>query len=570
MFLSQLNTQRNSPNSTAMGMAIPVWLVWVVSILCVWVGLGSYGVLNNNEGLYAQIPHEMLASGDIKHWIIPHLNGLPYMEKPPLLYWLTALSFVLFGQAEWVVRLIPTLAGLGCVGLILNFGERIYRPQVGRLAALMFISGLGILIISRTLVFDMLLTFFLTGALMCAYLYKVEEHISDLRWAHVFLAFGVLTKGFVAILLCSLVVLVWIMMVHGTDAWKQYRKWIDPVSIAIFFVITVPWFVAASLSEPIFLWFFFINEHVLRFMGQRLPHDFYSGPWWYYLPRMVIYLFPWSLLLPVALIATWSRRSRIEIQEFTILRKTLIFAWLVPLVFFSLSSAKANYYLIVGMPFAALNLALLLEQSEFLKGIRSVLLGLILALLTAAAAIYLSLTDRLTSFDLILQGLSVSHYAQLTLWTITSLSLITALVAWRYSRIGLAAYSVLPLFIMLALVVAANGVSPMISDHTMADFIQQKLPNRTVYMYRNYEQNSSLPFYLKRTVRVIDSSSSDLYWGNRLRPENSLMVSREVLKSKKEPMVIVVPNTLLDEFAHEKLHTRFLNNKQFGYATLFY
>ena len=79
MFLSQLNTQRNSPNSAATGMTIPVWLVWVVSMLCVWVGLGSYGVLNNNEGLYAQIPHEMLASGDIKHWIIPHLNGLPYM-----------------------------------------------------------------------------------------------------------------------------------------------------------------------------------------------------------------------------------------------------------------------------------------------------------------------------------------------------------------------------------------------------------------------------------------------------------------------------------------------------------
>jgi 4-amino-4-deoxy-L-arabinose transferase-like glycosyltransferase len=552
------------------GLTIPVWFVWLVSALCMWVGLGAYGVLNNNEGLYAQIPHEMILSKDITHWIIPYLNGLPYMEKPPLLYWLTALSFLLFGQAEWVVRLIPSLAGLACVGLILNFGNRIYRPQVGRLAALMFISGLGIMIISRTLVFDMLLTAFLTGALLFAYLFKVESHKRDLRIAHACLAFAVLTKGFVALLLFGLVTLVWIVMVHGTDAWRQFRKWIDLSSIILFFIITVPWFIAASLIEPIFPWFFFINEHVLRFLGQRLPHDFYSGSWWYYLPRMVIYLFPWSLLLPIALFSSWSKRSQIEIQEFTILRKTLIFGWLVPLLFFSLSSAKANYYVIVAMPFAALNLALLLEQSEFLKGKRSVLLGLVLAVLTAGAALYLSLTDRLTSVDLILQGLSVSHFSQLALWIVTTLSLLAALVAWRFSRIGIAVYSVVPLFTMVVLVIAANGVSPTISDRAMAEFITQNLPNRTVYMYRNYEQNSSLPFYLKETVNVIDSSSSDLYWGDRLRPDNTIMISRQQFKLRKEPLLVVVPNTYLDEFSHKKLHTRFLKNKQFGYATIFY
>ena len=80
---------------------IPLWLVWVAALGFVLTALGGYGILDNNEGLYAEIPREMLASHDWRHWVIPHLNGLPYMEKPPLLYWLTALSFSLFGITEW-------------------------------------------------------------------------------------------------------------------------------------------------------------------------------------------------------------------------------------------------------------------------------------------------------------------------------------------------------------------------------------------------------------------------------------------------------------------------------------
>ncbi|PRC91653.1 ArnT family glycosyltransferase [Solimicrobium silvestre] len=566
----QTTMQNAGLRITQRGMQNPDWLIWLLAFICVWAGLGAYGVLNNNEGLYAQIPREMLNSGDIKYWIIPHLNGLPYMEKPPLLYWLTALAFTLFGQADWVVRLVPSLSGLACVGLMLNFGQRIYRPQVGRLAALMFISGLGVMIISRTLLFDMLLTAFLTAALLFAYLYKLEGHKRDLRIAHVSLAFAVLTKGFVALLLFGSVTLVWIILVHGSSAWKQFSKWFDLVSICLFFAITVPWFVAASLIEPIFLWFFFVNEHVLRFLGLRIPHDFYSGSWWYYLPRMVIYLFPWSLLLPIALLSTWTRLSRVEIQEFTILRKTLVFGWLVPLLFFSISSAKANYYVIVSMPFAALNLALLLEQSDFLKGKRSTILGVVVALLTGAAAITLQAAPNLVSSELVILGLPWHDYAVIALWSATGLSLLAALLAWRVPNVGLVSYIVLPLFSMGILLVTANAMDESISDRSMAAFIQQTVPNRTVYLYRNFEQNSSLPFYLKKPLNVIDSVSSDLYWGNQLRPENTIMLSREQFKLLKEPVVVIVPNAYLDEFAHKKMHTKFIKNKQFSHATVFY
>ncbi len=557
------------------GLKTPDWLIWLVAIICVWTGLGTYGVLNNNEGLYARIPLDMLNSTDLTHWIIPHLNGLPYMEKPPLLYWLTALGFWIFGNRDWVVRLVPTLAALGCVWLILNFCRRIYRPQVGRVAALIFISGLGVQVIGRTLLFDMLLTAFLTAALMHAYLYKIEHRIRDLRIAHICLALAVLTKGLVALLLFGMVTASWIFMAHRNGAWKQLAAWIDRTSILLFLAITVPWFIAASLVEPIFPWFFFINEHLLRFLGSRLPHDYYSGPWWYYLPRIVLYLFPWSLLLPIVMFSKSPGVSRVERQEYVALKKNLMLGWLVPLLFFSISSAKANYYLIVGMPFLTLNLAFMLEQRNYLAGWRNTILGLMIALIAvilAGAAHWYpqQLFGALNDAQLTVAGMPWQQFSVRLLLVVAALALLSAALAWLLPRLGLIAYAVLPLCFMVAMLSIVKAMESSVSDRAMVSFIESMEPARTVYLYRNFEQNSSLAFYLKEPLKIIDSNSNDLYWGDRLRPDNEVMIERRQFRQQDEPKVVVVPNGYMDEFAHYKLQSRFRRNRQFDHATVFY
>jgi 4-amino-4-deoxy-L-arabinose transferase-like glycosyltransferase len=569
------STQQFEPHTIQNGALSSNWLIWLLAFVCVWSGLGTYGVLNNNEGLYANIPLDMLNSGDINHWIIPHLNGLPYMEKPPMMYWLTAVAFLLFGQAEWVVRLVPALSGLACVGLIMYFAERIQRPQMGRLAALMFISGLGVMRMSRTLLFDMPLAAFLTAAFIFAYFFLIQGRKVDLRIAYASLALGVLTKGFVAIILFGLVIVAWLILKHGWLAWKQISKWLEPVSVLLFFVITVPWLVAASLVEPIFPWFFFINEHVMRFLGERVPHDYYSGPWWYYLPRLVIYLFPWSLLLPIALCSSWKSLSNGEQQEFSHLRKMLGLGWLIPLIFFSMSSNKANYYVIVVMPFAALHLALLIERSDFLSGKRNLILGGVLAVIVAATALMLqffptqSLTDAVDS-EFTLLGMSAQNFTLFALWAVTGLSLLAAFVAWRITKIGLVAYIVLPFIFLWIFLVLFNARDTVISNRSMATFIQQTLPNYKVYLYRHYEQNSSLPFYLKKSLNVIDSDSNDLYWGNKLRPQNTIVISSELFEKEKEPAAVVVPNELVDEFEQKKWQKEFTHSKRYSHETLFY
>ncbi len=551
------------------------WMVWLLACLCVWMCLGTYGVLNDNEGLYAQIANDMLTSGDIRHWIIPHLNGLPYMEKPPLLYWLTALALALFGHAEWVVRLIPSLSALACVALLMYFGQRLYRPQTGRLAAVMFISGLGVMIISRTLMFDMLLTVFLTAALMFAYLFKLESQQQDLRLAYLSLALGVLTKGFVALLIFGMVTMSWMVLVYQTLSWNHFRLWLEPVSFALFLLITMPWFLAAAWCEPIFPWFFFINEHLLRFLGLRLPHDFYAGPWWYYLPRMVLYLFPWSLLLPLAWFSGWVKKSPFEAQELMLLRKMCALAWLVPFLFFTLSSAKANYYLIVVMPFMAFNLALLLEQSHFLNDWRSAMLGLLIAAIAAALILALRMAPQLLAAkmvteDFLLFGQSWEHFILLVLYGTIALALLAGLAAYCLPQAGLAVYSVLSVYLMLVLVSFASAMNPAISDKNLAQFIERELPGRTIYLYRNFEQHSSLPFYLKKPLPVIDSTSNDLYWGNRIRPGNAIIITSDQFNHLREPRAVLVPNNDLDEFVSQKLHTRFLHQRQFVNATLLY
>lgn len=174
---------------------IPLWFVWLTAIGLVFAGLGSVGLLNNNEGLYAEIPHEMFVSHDWRAWVIPHLNGIAYMEKPPLLYWATAISFYFFGESAWSARLIPAISSLACVALLIWFGNVANRPQAGRLSALMFVSGLGVLVMSRVLMFDMLLTALLTGALMCAYCYLTSERVRFIRYAYALLAFALLAVG---------------------------------------------------------------------------------------------------------------------------------------------------------------------------------------------------------------------------------------------------------------------------------------------------------------------------------------------------------------------------------------
>jgi len=492
---------------------------------------------------------------------------VPYMEKPPLLYWLTALSFAGFGESEWSARIVPALSCLACVGLLVWFGKALGRAQAGRLAALMFVSGVGVAAMAHVLMFDMLLTALLGAALMHAYRYFHEGQVRFVRWSYAFLALAVLAKGWVALILFGLVIFG--LNVGMAGSMRRFfflcGSWFEPWALLIFCAVALPWHVAASLTEPIFAWFYFINEHMLRFLGKREPHDYYAGAWWYYLPRMMIYLFPWSFLLP----CLWATPSRMEQQK--ALHCFLWMAWAVPLLFFSLSSAKANYYLVTVMPFAALHLAIAWENRGRMTGRIMAIPGVCIGVLAVMACTALTLRpEEATTW--IVWGLSQKQFVGLWGGGVAGLAFAAAAIAWRKPDIGILAYLALPIWISFGLFSVLQVMEPSVSTRQTAQYLQRELPGRTVYLYRNFEEQSSLPFYLKQPVHVIESRSNDLWWGDRLRPNNNLLISAQQFghAMQSQQVAVVVLDRQLQAFQETDFFNRFTGRKPLGKSTIFY
>jgi 4-amino-4-deoxy-L-arabinose transferase-like glycosyltransferase len=564
-----MNAQLESRN----GLVVPVWLVWLIAIGFVFGGLGSFGILDNNEGLYAEIPREMMASHDWHLWIIPHLNGLPYMEKPPLLYWLTALSFALFGESEWSARLVPALSALGCVALLLRFGVATRRPLAGRIAGIVFITGMGVTAMSHVLMFDMLLTVMLTGALMHAWRYLADGETAQLRIAYGFLAFALLAKGLVAVVLFGLVVAAFTVLDTRSpiELLRAIGKWFRPSALAVFVAIAAPWHIVASMVEPIFAWFYFINEHVLRFLGKREPHDYYAGAWWYYLPRMVLYLFPWSFLL-LGLVARRAASSDWQADsQSTRLGRFLLLAWLMPLLFFSISSAKANYYLIAVMPFAAFHLATVLEARDFLTPARRAMPALIVAALALIALAVAARRLDPAASSLVVMGMTQRDFVLAVLAAASAVGLVTAFASWRTVRGGAVGYLMLATLVAFVLGSLLPALEPTISTRQTARYLQEALPRHAVYLYRNFEEQSSLPFYLEHAVPVVDMHSNDLYWGNRLRSNDIAVTDQHFQQRVREGKIaIVVMDRQLKEFMAKAYAGAFSGQKHIGNSTIFF
>jgi 4-amino-4-deoxy-L-arabinose transferase-like glycosyltransferase len=463
------------------------------------------------------------------------------MEKPPLLYWLTAMSFALFGYVEWAARVAPALSSLACVTLLCWFGRRTGHEQEGRLAALIFASGIGVLAMSRVLMFDMLLTAFLTAAQFNAWLFLKLGRRASLRWAYAALALAVLTKGLVAVVLFSMVLLGALLVVRQAGFWRSLWTMLDPVALLIFAALVLPWHVAASSVEPIFAWFYFYNEHVLRFLGKREPYDYYGGPWWYYLPRMVIYLFPWCFMLLLRFAPPAGPPAERDLRGF------LLLAWLLPLVFFSASGAKANYYLVAVMPFAALHLALMVCQRDWrhspVRMLPPTMIGIACVLLAMVAM------TRSLPAGIVIRGLDANTFLVYMFGGAGLLAGALAVLAWKRAAWSLVANVLLSLWFAAAMGLVLSAMEPTLSSRALAQNLQKEHASRPVYIFHDFERKSSLAFYLAQPIRVVESVSADLYWGNRLRI-NDIMVSAAQFKAaaSRRPLVLVVTDEYHAQF----------------------
>ena len=242
---------------------LTVHILLALSLLLFFVKLGM-PFLDPDEGLYATIAHEMLSRGD---WIIPHMNGLPYLEKPPLYFWLTALTFQLFGLSEWATRLWSALAALGTVLLTWRIGRRLYGRRAGLLAGLVIATVVGNTLYVRKASTDQLFVFCLTLA-MYGFLRDAER--ADRGRARFLLfylgaALAVLAKGFIGVVFPVLIVGLGMAVVRRLS-WRELNL---VRGAALFAVVAVPWHALVLWRSPRLFDFYVVDNHILRFLARR-------------------------------------------------------------------------------------------------------------------------------------------------------------------------------------------------------------------------------------------------------------------------------------------------------------
>ncbi|HEY6928563.1 MAG TPA: glycosyltransferase family 39 protein, partial [Thermoanaerobaculia bacterium] len=315
-------------------LAVPVWIEPAGS----WLG-------EPDEARYAEVPREMRASRDL---VTPRLNGVPYFEKPPLLYWVNAASFSLFGETPWAARFPTRIAGMGTVLLIVGMAAASWGLETGLAGGILYLASPLGFAFSRVNLTDGLLTFFFTATFAAAktMLARREAGKPAAIWAAatgIAAAGAFLTKGLIGIVLPGLVLVVWCLMTRRARLIGTLLRSPAPV---VFLAAAAPWFVAAALRHPGFLQFFFIHEHLQRFATSSAHRP---GPIYYFAGIFLAGFLPSLPFFFAAFrkpaVTRWSR------EEPDALFYLVWFA--VIFLFFSVSSSKLPPYLMPAMPAAA-------------------------------------------------------------------------------------------------------------------------------------------------------------------------------------------------------------------------
>ncbi|HEY5995914.1 MAG TPA: phospholipid carrier-dependent glycosyltransferase, partial [Candidatus Deferrimicrobiaceae bacterium] len=311
-------------------------LFFVSLALLYFSALGTMPLMEPDEGRYAEIPREMLATGD---FVTPRLNGVVYIEKPPLYYWGCAASQAVFGQNEFGARFFGAAVALLGVMLTWWMGNVLAGPRTGVCSAAVLATSLYHYSIGRLNATDMTLGVMLVLAIFPAYLHLSGKRASRgwlyLGFAGAALAF--LAKGLIGMVFPAAILVLWALFAKRP---KSILKLFSPVGIGIFLAIALPWVLLVQKANPDFFHFFFIREHFQRFTTEQVHHR--GAPFWFFLPIVAAGLLPWPLFAAPVLRAMRTRASRFLEDDDRIFLLTWV---LFVLGFFSISSSKLATYM---------------------------------------------------------------------------------------------------------------------------------------------------------------------------------------------------------------------------------
>ena len=486
-----------------------IYLGLATLVVIVWFAvLPLRPLFNPDEGRYAEIPREMLDSGD---WIIPHLNGLAYIEKPPLQYWATAAALRVFGLGEFGARFYTALCALATLVVVWVTAEGLWQSA----AALRATAGLAgmvlFVVLGQLLTLDMSLTFYMTLSLGGFLLAQRRGPPGERRWmliAWIATGLGVLTKGLVAAAIPAAALVLYSLYSRDFTPWRRLHL---PLGLALFLAITVPWHWLAAQRLPDFLQFFFVHEHVARYLTPSADRE---EAWWFFAAVFVLGSIPW---LPAALHAVavgWRRRTpRGEFDP-----SLFLWIWVVfVLLFFSLSDSKLIPYILPAMPALALLIAARPADARRGDVLLSALGTMLAAVALLAASFYgprmMTPTDRSPYFALLARPLA-------EIAALLAISAVWVLIKGRRDATrGVVFLGVGWCLAGLLLMRAATAVAPIYSGAGLARALEGVPRDQSIYSIGTYDQ--TLPFYWRHPFKLV-AYRGELDFGLRQDPQREI------------------------------------------------
>lgn len=552
--LNQVGTDFSSPPfATGPSFRIASVLIIVVLWAATYVaGMFTPPLLDDADTVHAEAAREMVLTHD---WVTLRINGgIRYLEKAPLMYWGVAGSYVLFGVKDWSTRLPLMIGILALLLATYSLGRRAYGERAGLYSAVVLGTSLGPYLFTRFLIPDTLVGLWLTLSFLF-FLRSLDEHPPS-RWTCWGLAascaLNVLTKGLIG-LVFPLAVIGLYLILTGNLRHSLRLRLIS--STVIFLVIAAPWHILAAIRNPDqgavrgFLWFYFVNEHFLRYLNKRVPRDYDTIPFLVFWALLLVWLLPWVAFLPQALkniAGRWREwRSGLDARE----RAGLLFVlWaLVILVFFSFST-RQEYYTIPALPGLALLVGGWLDRESeasagsserragkissgilFAVGAVVFVVGTILLLMSKAPPPGTDLAELLKKNPQD-YAMSFGHFFDLTPQAMGAFrgSLLAFSVAfflgtglnWIFRRRGHPAHGNVALALMMVVVLACVHFafvtfSPILTSKPLAVALQQHYrPGDIIVVDGEYENASSLNFYAGLPLRALHEPGGNLWYGS--------------------------------------------------------
>ena len=486
----------------------------------------------------------MLSSGD---WVTARLDGVAYLEKAPLLYWMMATTFRVIGIHDWAARLPLALSSILLCWVTYRVGRWAFDDEAGMYAGLALATGVGLFLFTRILIPDAILTLTITVAIY-AWLRLLERDERDqYGWAFVLggsMGLGLLLKGLIAIVFPVLAGILYLAVTHQLFSLAAWKRLHILLAATVMLVIAVPWHVLATVRNPPyfalslhsgpgeyrgFFWFYFFNEHLLRFLNLRYPRDYNTVPRVLFWALNLVWLFPWSVYLlgaPTLSYGTETRAGRARLMAL---------CWIgVVMVFFTFSTTQEYYSMPIYPALALLIGSALAVGGRWIRMGSRILLGTTALLFVALAAILVLVWSTHPEGDIStalaqnpdVYTLSMGHMLDLRLAAFAFLKLPLALAALAFGmasvalliwknrfRTALLALAVCMIIFLQAARVALIDFDPYLGSYPLAVALEQSPPGGLIGA-NEYYAFSSVYFYTNRSALLLNGRAANLEYGS--------------------------------------------------------